>query len=325
MFRFASPFWLVLFIIPLFYIILYFRRKGHTEATVVFPDITVFKAIGCERGTIKRLLSLGIATAAVLSLIFAMARPQSGQRFRSRSTYGIDIILALDISSSMGALDFDPLTRFEAAREVVRDFINNRTSDRIGLVVFAAQSFTLCPLTLDYEIVDAFLENAWESRIDDGTAIGSAIATSVNRLRESSAKSRIVILLTDGMNNRGNLDPETAAKLAEALGIKIYTIGVGTEGRAPIVLEGRTVWTETHIDEASLQEVATVTGGKYYRAKNAEELRGIYDEIGKLETTKIDFNEWISYNEMYEVFLSTGLILIVCSFIFDFLLFRRLP
>ena len=285
----------------------------------------MFKTIGCERGTIKRLISLGIATAAVLSLILALARPQSGQRFRSRSTYGIDIILALDISSSMGALDFNPLTRFEAAREVVKDFIDNRTSDRIGLVVFAAQSFTLCPLTLDYEIVNAFLENAWESRMDDGTAIGSAIATSVNRLRDSAEKSRIIILLTDGMNNRGNLDPESATQLAETLGIKIYTIGVGTEGQAPIVINGRTVWTETHIDEVSLQKVASVTGGKYYRAKNAAELRGIYDEIGKLETTKIDFNEWISYNEMYDVFLSTGLILLIASFLFDMLFFRRLP
>ena len=325
MVKFADPIWLILSIIPLLAILLYLRKKGRTEATVIFSDISVFKKIGNNMGAVKHLILLGISTAAVLSLIIAMARPQLGQRFHSRSTYGIDIILALDISTSMAALDFDPLTRFEAAKEVVTDFIGNRTSDRIGLVVFAAQSFTLCPLTLDYNILSSFLENAWESRIDDGTAIGSAIATSINRLRDSEAKSKIIILLTDGMNNRGNLDPITAAKLAETLGIKIYAVGVGTEGRAPMLINGRPQWTETHIDEATLREVAKVTGGKYYRAKNERELRGIYDEIGKLETTKINFHEWLSYSEMYYDFLAAGFILLLATFLYDKFFLRRLP
>lgn len=325
MFKFASPLWLILLVVPLISLVLYVYKKGRTDATVIFSDITVFKNIGSNRGIVKRMISLAIPAAALLSLIIAMARPQTGQRFHSRSTYGIDIILTMDISSSMSAMDFDPLTRFEAAKEVVKEFIGNRTSDRIGLVAFAAQSFTLCPLTLDYNILSLFLENAWESRIDDGTAIGSAIATSINRLRESDAKSKIIILLTDGMNNRGNLDPITAAKLAKTLGIRIYTIGVGTEGRAPMVLNGRTVWTETHIDEASLKEVSQITGGKYYRAKNTQELKGIYDEIDKLETVKINFNEWISYNEMYNTFLASGFILIIASFLFDKIVFRGLP
>ena len=268
---------------------------------------------------------MGIATTAIIYLILAMARPQSGKQFRSRSTYGIDIILALDISSSMAAMDFHPLTRFEAAKEVVKDFIGNRTSDRIGLVVFAAQSFTLCPLTLDYNILSSFLENAWESRIDDGTAIGLSIATSINRLRNSDAKSKIIILLTDGINNRGNLDPLTAAKMAKTLGIRIYTIGVGTEGRAPMMLNDGIIWTETHIDEISLKEVANITGGKYYRAKNTQELMGIYDEIGKLETTKINYNEWVEYDELYDSFLTTGLFLIILLFLFDKTFLRRLP
>ncbi len=325
MFRFASPIWLILLIIPIIIILLYFRKKGRTDATVIFSDISIFKNIGTGTGTIKRYLSLALSTTAIIALILAMARPQSGQQFQSRTTYGVDIILALDISSSMSAMDFDPLTRFEAAKEVVEDFIGNRVNDRIGLVVFSAQSITLCPLTLDYNILSAFLENAWDSMLDDGTAIGSAIGTSINRLRESDAKSKIIILLTDGMNNRGNLDPITAAKIAKTLGIRIYTIGVGTEGRAPIIVQGQTYWTETHIDETSLKEVAQITGSKYYRAKNTRELDGIYDEIGKLETTKINYNEWIEYNEMYNSFLTAGFILIILSFVFDKTFLRRLP
>jgi len=325
MFRFLSPYWLVLLVVPALTLFRFFWKKGRTDTTVVFSDITPFRHSGTGMGKIKRYISLGLATAGVIYLILAMARPQSGRQFKSRTTYGIDIILALDISSSMAAQDFNPLTRFEAAREVVKDFIANRTSDRIGLVVFAAQSFTLCPLTLDYSILNSFLENAWESRIDDGTAIGLAVATSANRLRASDAKSRIIILLTDGMNNRGNIDPLTAAKMAQALGIRIYTIGVGTEGRAPMVLNGSTVWTETHIDEQTLREVADITGGKYYRATNTKELMGIYDEIGTLETTRINYNEWVEYNELYEGFIGTGLFLLLLSFIVDRTVLRKLP
>jgi Ca-activated chloride channel family protein len=226
----------------------------------------------------------------------------------------------------MGAMDFDPLTRFEAAREVVKEFIANRSSDRLGLVVFAAQSFTLCPLTLDYDILRQFLEDAWEARIDDGTAIGSALATSVNRLRESDAKSRVIILLTDGMNNRGNIDPLTAARMAAALGIRVYTIGVGTEGQAPQRMEdGRVYMVETHIDEDTLRKVADATGGKYYRAKNVRELQGIYQEIGALETTRINVREWVEYDEKYPLFLMGGMILLVLSFILDRTVFRRIP
>jgi Ca-activated chloride channel homolog len=325
MFRFASPLWLLLLAVPILTVVRYFYTKGRTDATVVFSDISAFRAVGGSVGKIKRLISLAIPLTAVVFLILAMARPQSGQSFQQRTSHGIDIILSMDISSSMSAMDFDPLTRFEAAKDVVHEFIGKRTSDRIGLVVFAAQSFTLCPLTLDYAILNSFLENSWGSRIDDGTAIGSAIATSINRLRESDAKSKIVILLTDGMNNRGNLDPITAAKMGQTLGVRIYTIGVGSEGRAPMVINGNTVWTETHIDEETLREVSGITGGKYYRAKNAEELKGIYEEIDKLETVKIEYNEWVSYNEMYDGFLRIGFILLVASLLFDKMFIRRLP
>ncbi len=325
MFRFANPFWLVLLIIPLVVFVLFFRKKGR-DATVLFPDAGVFRKIAGYRGKVKRILSLLLALEAVTILVLAMARPQSGRAFHTRTTRGIDIVLALDISSSMGAMDFNPLTRFEAAREVVKEFISNRVSDRLGLVVFAAQSFTLCPLTLDYDILRQFLEDAWEARIDDGTAIGSAIATSVNRLRESDAKSKVIILLTDGMNNRGNIDPPTAARMAAALGIRVYTIGVGTEGQAPQRMEdGRIYMVETHIDEETLRNVAGVTGGKYYRAKNVRELQGIYDEIGALETTKISVREWVEYDEKYPLLLMCGLVMLVLTFIMDRTVCRRIP
>jgi Ca-activated chloride channel family protein len=325
MFRFADPLWLVLLIIPLAVFVLFFRKKGR-DATLVFSDIEVFRKIAGHRGRIKRILSLLLVLEAVIVLVLAMARPQTGRAFHTRTTRGIDIMLALDISSSMGAMDFDPLTRFEAAREVVKEFISNRTSDRLGLVVFAAQSFTLCPLTLDYDILRQFLEDAWEARIDDGTAIGSALATSVNRLRQSDAKSKVIILLTDGMNNRGNIDPLTAARMASALGIRVYTIGVGTEGQAPQRMEdGRIYMVETHIDEDTLRKVADATGGNYYRAKNVRELQGIYQEIGALETTRINVREWVEYDEKYPAFLMGGLIMLVLSFILDGTVFRRIP
>ncbi len=325
MFRFASPLWLIALIVPLFVLVWFFYRRGRTDASILFPEIGVFRSIGGGLGQVKRILLLLFAVATISVMILGMAQPQSGRSFQARSTYGIDIILTMDISSSMAAMDFNPLTRFEASKNVVKEFIGNRKSDRIGLVVFSAQSFTLCPLTLDYEMLRSFVDRAWESRINDGTAIGSAIATSVNRLRDSEAASKMIILLTDGMNNYGNIDPITAAKLAESLNIRIYTIGVGTEGQAPIMINDRMVWTETHIDEESLREVAKLTGGKYYRATNASELKQIYDEINKLETTKIDYREWNEYNELYPNFLTAGFFLSLLTFILNRSLLRRLP
>jgi len=325
MFRFANPLWLILLLIPVWIFISRFTGKRRSDPTVVFPGVDVFGRIGDGGGKFKRFLSLFLVLEAVSLLIMAMARPQTGQRLHERTTRGIDIVLALDISSSMEAMDFHPLTRLEAAKEVVSDFIKLRKSDRIGLVVFAAQSFTLCPLTLDYDIVADFLERADESRIEDGTAIGSAIAVSVNRLRSSDAKSKIIILLTDGMNNRGKLDPLTAARIAETMGVRIYTIGVGSEGEAPIRVKGRVVFAETHIDEETLIEVAKITGGKYYRAKNTSELQGIYEEIDRLETSKIKYKEWIEYDELYPGFLKAGFVLLLLTFVLDGTFLRRLP
>lgn len=325
MFRFADPYWFILLIIPLAVLFQYFRKRGKSDAAMWFPAIQVLKETGGAGGKIKRLLSLLIAVGAAAILVLAMARPQMGQTMHTRSARGIDIMLTLDISSSMAAMDFNPLSRYDAAREVVEDFISRRVSDRVGLVVFAAQSFMLCPLTLDYDILRDLLGEAWDARVDDGTAIGSAIATAVNRLRNSDAKSRIIILLTDGMNNSGNIDPLTAARIAATMGVRIYTIGVGTEGQSWMRMNGNTFPVETHIDEASLKQVAQMTGGKYYRAKNKSELQGIYSEIGKLETTKVTFREWTEYDEKYPAFLNAGIFLLVLSFLLDRTVFRRIP
>ncbi len=325
MFRFANPYWLILLIIPIWYFISHFMKRKSSDPTLLFSDISIFKRMNHGRGRLKRILSLFIVVEAISFLIIAMARPQMGQSVHERNAKGIDIILALDISSSMEAMDFQPLTRIEAAKEVVKDFVMMRKSDRIGLIVFAAQSFTLCPLTLDYDIVAEFLERADESRIEDGTAIGSAIATSVNRLRESDAKSKVVILLTDGMNNRGSIDPLTAARIAETFGIRIYTIGVGSEGQAPIRIDGRTVYAETHIDEETLREVSRITEGAYYRAKDTRQLMGIYEEIGRLETSKIKYREWVEYDEMYAGVMRFGFLLLILGLLLDKTLLRRLP
>ena len=325
MYLFADPVCLVLLIIPVWIFISYFLKKGKSDPSVRFPSISMFKKIGTGMGSFKRILSLFLVVETLSLLIIAMARPQSERYSRTRTDQGIDIILALDISSSMEAMDFQPKTRIEAAKEVVNNFIEKRQSDRIGIVVFAAQSFTLCPLTLDYEMLASFLDHSEDSRIEDGTAIGSAIATSVNRLKNSEAKSKIIILLTDGMNNRGNIDPLTAAKVSRTLGVKIYTIGVGSEGLAPIKIDGNIVMAETHIDEETLKEVSRITNGNYYRAKNKSELQGIYGEINKLETSKITYNEWIEYDEKYMGFLKAGFIFLLISFVLDRTFLRRLP
>jgi len=325
MFRFADPIWLLLLVIPVWMVVSHILRRGRGEPTLLFPDVHSLKLAGSGMGSLKRTISVVVAAQAIVLLVLAMSRPQSGQAMHQRTSRGIDIVLALDISSSMEAMDFNPLTRIEAAKNVVKDFIKMRTSDRIGLVAFAGQSFTLCPLTLDYDMVAEFLQNAEETRLEDGTAIGSAIATAVNRLRDSDAKSRVIILRTDGMNNRGNVDPLTAARVAETLGIRIYTIGVGSEGRAPIRIDGRLLYTETDIDDETLTKVAQITGGIYYRAKNPEELESIYGEIDRLETTEIKSTEWVEYDEQFPDFLWLGFGLLLLSFVADRTILRRLP
>jgi len=328
--RFANPLFLILLgIIPLL-IWDYFRRNNTSQASVLFSDISVAKDIRPGFKVRYRHTPMILKTIAVLIFILAMARPQAGQREQEIITEGIDIMLALDTSGSMKAEDFKPQNRLGAAKEVMEGFIKSRRNDRIGLVVFARHSFTQCPLTLDYGVLLDLLEKIEIGMIEDGTAIGMAIANSVNRLRDSKAKTRIIILLTDGINNAGRIDPQTAAKTAEVLGIKIYAIGAGRPGGAlyPVqdpIFGKRYVQMNTEIDERLLEEIADETGGMYFRAKDEKGLRDIYEIIGKLEKTEMETKEYANYTELTTGFLFPGLVIFLAGIILGNTVFRKIP
>lgn len=247
----------------------------------------------------------GLTLAAFTLGVVALARPQERDASIERSTQGIDIVLALDVSTSMTAEDFVP-NRFEAAKTVAAEFVRGRETDRIGLVVFAAQAYTQAPLTLDYPFLLTMLREVRMGVIEDGTAIGTGLATATARLRDSDAASKVVILLTDGQNNRGQVDPQTAAEAAAALGVKVYTIGVGDEGgtvRGQLPFGGGIVRPAPGVDEEALRAVAETTGGRYFRATDAQALRQIYDEISALERTEIEESVLLDVRELYPWFL----------------------
>ena len=328
--RFASPLFLILLgIIPL--VIWDFLRRAKTsEASILFSDVSIVKGIRLGFKVRYRHVPMILKMVAIFIFILAMARPQAGQKEEEIITEGIDIMLTLDTSSSMKAEDFKPQNRLGAAKEVIEEFIKSRHNDRIGLVVFSRQSFTQCPLTLDYDVLLDLLEKIEIGMIEDGTAIGTAIANSVNRLRDSKAKSKIVILLTDGINDAGKIDPQTAAKTATALGIKIYTIGAGKPGAALYPVEDpifgkRYVKMDTEIDEGLLEEIAEETGGLYFRAKDEQGLKEIYETIGKLEKTEIETKEYANYTELANGFILPGLILFLMGITLGNTLFRKIP
>jgi Ca-activated chloride channel family protein len=264
--------------------------------------------------------------AGLVLTILALARPQLQNTVVERNAEGIDIVLALDLSTSMRAEDLKP-NRFDAAKTVATEFIDKRTSDRIGLVAFAAKSFTVCPPTLDYDLLKKLLEDVQMGVIEDGTAIGMGLATSVNRLKESIAESKVIILLTDGQNNSGEIDPVTAADLAASFGIKVYTIGAGTRGTAPYPIDdpifGRRYQNvRVDIDEEMMQRVADITGGKYYRATDTESLLSIYGEIDELERTKVEEVIYTENEDLYLDFLLPGIALLLLGLMFERSVFR---
>ena len=253
----------------------------------------------------------------IVLMIFALARPQSSHSRQQIISEGIDILLILDISGSMRAEDFEPDNRLHAAKAVIHDFLDDRKNDRIGLVVFAGESFTQCPLTLDYQILGNLLLNVEIGMLEDGTAIGNALANATNRLRHSTANSKIAILLTDGENNAGNIDPLTAAQAAKALDIKVYTIGMGKEGGAFVPYRDPIFGLQyspnrTYVDEETLIQIAEITDGRYFRATNNQKLSEIYQEINQLETTKIEVTEYTRYKELaaYPLLLATLLLML---------------
>lgn len=256
---------------------------------------------------------------AFVLLVTALARPQLVNTERVISSEGVDIVLTLDISGSMRATDLNP-NRLAAAREVARDFVAGREADRIGLVVFAGEAYTQVPLTLDYQMLKDMIRTTTFDDQNPGTAIGMALAASINRLRDSEAKTRIIILLTDGRNNQGSIDPITAADLALSLGIRVYMVGVGRLGQAEIPVTdqfGRTVMVrqEVDVDDETLTKVATLTGGKYYRATDNTSLRNIYTEIGQLEKTRIEVKTFNQYEDVYWWFMIPALALLFLEWV----------
>jgi Ca-activated chloride channel family protein len=297
--RLADPLFLLL-LVPLVAIALWQRRRPGEAAQLRFSDVQLFQDVGW-RAWITRAVPV-LAYGAGTLLILALARPQTGASRREVKSEGIDIVLTLDISGSMRAEDMGSQNRLGVAKEVAKKFVEGRSGDRIGLVVFSGGAYTQCPLTLDHGIVESLIDQIDFGQVADGTAIGMGLATSVNRLREAKGKSKVVILLTDGQNNAGEIDPATAAKAAHALGVRVYTIGAGSGGPARIPVDDpvfgrRWVTIDANIDENTLQQIARETGGRYFRATSAQALEKIYEEIDHMERSEAATVEYVDYNE----------------------------
>jgi Ca-activated chloride channel family protein len=328
-FRFADP-WVLAGLVLIPALLYWFLKKTPMRsATIRFSNLGLVREIQPGRRIGPRIILAILRTLAVGFLILAMARPQSGIRGEEVITQGGYLILAMDISSSMLAEDIRP-NRVEAAKQVAAKFVQGRKNDRIGMVVFSAQGFTQCPLTLDYGILLQFLDQIHVGMIEDGTAIGMGLATAVNRLRTSEAKSKVIILLTDGRNNRGEIDPVTAAGLAQAFGIRIYTIGAGTRGTAMYPVQDpffgkRYVPMQVDIDEGMLGEIARLTGGRYFRATDRQSLEEIYREIDQLEKTKIRVTEYTRYSEWFMIFAGAAVLMLLAEVALANTRFRKIP
>lgn len=319
--------WLLLLIVPMVALYIYRQRKG--GATVTLSDISAVEKVPHTVRYYLRHLPFVLRCVAVGLLIVALARPQSSEKGSKTTTQGIDIILAMDVSGSMLARDFDP-DRITVARDVAGKFIVDRTNDRIGLVVFAGESYTQSPLTTDKGSLLTLLGQVKSGVIEDGTAIGLGLATAVNRLKESDAKSKVIILLTDGVNNTGQIAPLTAAEIAESYGIRVYTIGVGRQGMAPypvIDMWGNISYQQmkVEIDEKILTDIADMTGGEYFRATDRRTLSEVYDKINQLEKTKIETDDFVRYNELYLGWLLAAMAVLVVEFLVRFLWLKRIP
>ena len=325
---FAYP-WILYFLllIPLMLIWYWFRGRKK-EPSINYSSLKIFNPVSPNWKERLRHLPFLLRCIAVGLLIVALARPQNFSSGENIYTEGIDIAMVLDISGSMLAEDFKP-NRLEAAKEVIDEFIQGRSTDRIGLVVFSREAFTQCPLTIDYSVLRNLLAEIKSGMIEDGTAIGNAIANGVNRLKDSDAKSRIIILLTDGINNAGEVNPVSAAQIAKTFGIRIYTIGVGTRGEAPYPVQTpfglKYQMVPVEIDEAVLKEIAEITNGQYYRATNNKTLKQIYDEIDKMEKTRVEVTSYRNAQELFLNWVLGGIVVLFLEMGLSRTLFRRLP
>lgn len=330
MIRFESP-WLLLGLLSVPVVIwITMRAQRKAKGSFRFPDVGFFKGIRPSVAVRYRHAILVLRVLAIVLLVLAVARPQSGSTHEEILTKGIDIVLAVDNSTSMAAEDFKPDNRLAVAKDAVSRFIEGRKNDRIGLVVFAGRGYTRCPLTLDYNILTQLLDGVDLAAQDEGTAIGMGLVTATNRLRDSDAKSKVIVLLTDGRNNRGEIDPTTAATLAQTLGIRIYTIGVGTRGEAPYPVQDpflgkRYVYLRADIDEEGLTSIADLTGGRYFRATDATSLETVFEQIDEMEKTEIKVRQYVRYAELFPWMLWPGVLLFALELLLGGTILRKLP
>lgn len=337
-----SDLWLLWILGPLYliwaalWLRLHLHTRGHTRAALRYSSISALHGLKGRSHMLRRLVqSLRLVT--MLLLVMAMTRPQTGRRRTQIHTEGVDIMLAIDTSGSMRALDLDtdrPISarrhRLDVVKEVVERFIQKREHDQIGMVVFGEQAFTQCPLTLDHGIVAAFLERLdIGSAGENGTAVGSGLATAVKRLRDSKAKSKVVILLTDGRNNSGAVSPKTSADIAKAQDVRVYTIGAGGRGPAPFLRDTlfgkQAVYEEVDIDEETLQHIAELTSGKYFRAEDTKALGEIYEQIDQMEKTEVQVDAYMEYEEKFSVLVFPALMLLVLETVLLGTRFRKIP
>jgi len=325
---FANPglLWLLLLIVPV--IVWYIIKLNNREPELKTSGLKAFSEHKPSLRTAMRHIMFVFRMLAVALMIIALARPQAKNSWRKEDSKGIDIMLSLDISKSMLAEDFTP-NRLQAAEDVALDFIADRQNDRMGLVVFAGESFTQCPLTTNHNELTRLFNNVNSDMLSDGTAIGSGLATAVNRLKDSKAASKVVILLTDGVNNSGSVSPATAAEIAKTYNIRVYTIGVGSKGKArypvqtPFGKQYQQV--EVNIDEDILKEIAEMTGGKYFRATDNQKLKSIYKEIDKLEKTIIKEKKYTNTEEKFYWFLLISVILLLIENVLRYTIFKQIP
>jgi len=330
MLRFANPWFLVMLSVTPLLVWRYIRRTREGEGSLRFASTMALEGMKSSWTVRARHFVFGAKTLALILMIVALARPQKGTQEEEVLSEGVDLVLAVDASGSMAAEDFEPRNRLFVAKLVARRFVEGLKQDRAGLVVFAGKAFTRCPLTLDYGVLLKVLDDVDIGSMEDGTAIGNALVTCLNRLRESKAKSKVIILMTDGVNNRGEIQPLDAAKIAQALGVKIYTIGIGSKGTARYPVNdpnyGKVyVNLQVEIDEASLTKIAEITGGLYYRATDRPSLERIFEDIGRLEKTKVQVKSYTHYDERFLELLFPALALVFTGTVAAFTRFSKLP
>jgi len=331
MFRFEDPEFLVAIILPVIFLLRYFFLSG--SGGIIFSSLSGVKSIRPSRSVQTRHIVPVLMALGMAFLGLGLARPQSGVKNTEILSEGIDIMLCLDTSGTMQAMDFElggqKANRLDVVKKVVTDFIHQRKNDRIGMIIFGDQAFTQCPLTLDYGILENFVGRLKVGMAGDMTALGSGLALSVKRLKDLPGKSRIIILLTDGRHNAGRISPETAAEIARTYNVKVYTIGVGVEGDSPFLVDTifgkRYVYQRVDLDEDTLKMIAEITGGKYFRATDTASLEKIYSEIDQMEKSEIKIKEYTEYNESFARYVIFGLALILGSVILGNTRLRKIP